>query len=232
MSTIGFSQYFLKGNYNLDVYKPYTEAAQEYLLINDQVNSNTYSTSFFYRLQLEKQMSLNFGFTYKYIKHEVKDKILYVYEYEASGGQIVDSYLVNYPLDLRSRSHSLGILLDCDKSIGEWNKHSSVIGFGSEFYFFEDYKSRFMNRQNEEDEDLTSSNRHSRFWGISSINLSTYYRHSFQFHENFSLAARISLGTNLYSDWDQFKKYAWFGVGLEMGFGKVKQIGEHSRSEQ
>jgi hypothetical protein len=33
---------------------------------------------------------------------------------------------------------------------------------------------------------------------------------------------KVYVGTNLYSDWDQFKKYAWVGLGLEMGFGKVK----------
>ena len=57
---------------------------------------------------------------------------------------------------------------------------------------------------------------------LSGVNISAYYRQVFQLHENFSLAARISLGTNLYSDWDQYKKYAWLGLGLEMGFRYVE----------
>jgi hypothetical protein len=57
---------------------------------------------------------------------------------------------------------------------------------------------------------------------LSSIDLSIFYSNRWQLKDNFSLGARVSLGTNLYSDWDQFKKYAWLGLGLELGFGKVK----------
>jgi hypothetical protein len=112
-------------------------------------------------------------------------------------------------------------------------KQNGTLGLGTEIFLFENYEAHFYNKQGErEDYDYQPFNQYETVLGLASINLSTYYRHTFQLHENFSLAARISLGTNLYSDWDQFKKYAWFGVGLEMGFGKVKQIGEHSRSEQ
>lgn len=61
---------------------------------------------------------------------------------------------------------------------------------------------------------------------LASVDLSVFYRHILQVSPKLNLAARISLGTNLYSDWDQFKKYAWLGVGLEMGFGQVKQLGK------
>jgi hypothetical protein len=46
------------------------------------------------------------------------------------------------------------------------------------------------------------------------------------------LAARVSVGTNLYSEWDQFRKYVWMGVGLEMGFGKPRGLGARNRSEE
>ena len=41
-------------------------------------------------------------------------------------------------------------------------------------------------------------------------------------NENFDFVLRASLGTNLYSDWDQFKSYAWLGLGIELGFGNGK----------
>jgi hypothetical protein len=56
----------------------------------------------------------------------------------------------------------------------------------------------------------------------SSLTTDIFYRYLWIVSDKFNLGTRISLGTNLYSDWDQFKKYAWLGLGLELGFGKVK----------
>lgn len=51
---------------------------------------------------------------------------------------------------------------------------------------------------------------------------SVFYRQSFHWSDYFTFSGRISVGTNVYSDWDQYKRYVWIGLGLEAGFGKKK----------
>ena len=140
----------------------------------------------------------------------------------------------NFDLDIKS--HSLGFYFDYSKPLFEKSKTSGFVGSNSSVFVYENTRGRYIDKENmlqsidQEYVQFVPSNENSflntkKGFFISTVNVSVYYRQTFQFADNFSLAARISLGTNLYSDWDQFKKYAWLGVGLEMGFGKVKQIG-------
>jgi hypothetical protein len=55
------------------------------------------------------------------------------------------------------------------------------------------------------------------------LNVSLDYNIMLLLKKGFSLGATVQIGTNLYSDWDQFKKYAWLGVGLELGIGRSKK---------
>jgi hypothetical protein len=63
------------------------------------------------------------------------------------------------------------------------------------------------------------------------VNFSIYTEYQFLINDRFSLGSKLSFGTNLYSDWDQFRKYVWMGVGLELGFGKPRSLGTRKKSE-
>jgi hypothetical protein len=60
--------------------------------------------------------------------------------------------------------------------------------------------------------------RHNFF--LSAVDLNVFYQFNWIISPNFSLGLRASIGTNLYSDWNQFKKYLWAGFGLHVGFLK------------
>jgi hypothetical protein len=59
--------------------------------------------------------------------------------------------------------------------------------------------------------------------GNYSANLQVYGKLAFKLHAKHSFALRLSLGTSLYSNWNNFSKYLWLGTGLEYSFGKFKE---------
>jgi len=229
------SQIYFGVEKNLDVYKPYTDFGSEYLSYNDKVISSTFSVKAFYLMEFKKSNSIGLGFSYMNKKMIIEDKIkgISIVEYN-SIEEPIDTLYFYSNFDLNILSHSVGFYLDYNKVLFETKNLNGSIGANSSFYMYENAKGRYIDKDNLAESidpqytqfvpGKTNSFLNSKKgFFISSINISTYYRQVFQFHEKFSLAARISLGTNLYSDWDQFKKYAWLGLGLEMGFGKVKK---------
>ena len=49
-----------------------------------------------------------------------------------------------------------------------------------------------------------------------------FYKFLYTPWPEFSVGAKFLFGTNLKSDWDEFKKYSWLGFGIELGFGTRK----------
>jgi hypothetical protein len=237
LNAIGsYSQIFIGFEKNFDVYKPYTDFGSKYMLYNDKVTSSTYSVRTFYSIGLKKSQSIGLGISYMNKAMLIEDKLkgISIVKYN-SVEEPIDTlfYYSNFDLDIRS--HSLGFYVEYSKTLFDKSKTRGFVGSNCSFFVYENARGRYIDKDNLaatiEPEYVqfvpgkTNSflNTKKGFF-ISTVNVSLYYRQSFQLTENFSLAARISLGTNLYSDWDQFKKYAWLGVGLEMGFGKVKKI--------
>jgi hypothetical protein len=220
-------------NYNLDVYKPYTTETREYMKFNDKVKSNTFNITFQYNLIEKSKYSLNLGFSYKNINYVVQDKVLFYYEYAYLGQTSPTNYVLkNNILDLKSRSHSFGTIIDFSIKLKQNDKTINEIGLLNEIYLFEYNNSAYyFSNSNEslEESSLFISPlvpKLPRNFFFSSSNLCLFYRLTYKQSEKISMATKISLGTNLYSDWDQFKKYAWLGVGLEIGFGKKFQFKE------
>ena len=212
----------MNGSFNVDLYKPYTKAAQEYEQINDQVFSRTFFIGAHYRIQKKENNAFTYGIEYRNIQHTVKEKIRYIPQYEISGGQIVDTYHIYYPLDQVSKSFSLGLTGSYERSINKTVKFNDWYGIEAQWYFYETYKSNYYHGDEIYSDEIqpTYILRYAFVFGISSLNTSIYYRYLLPLGEGVQLGAKISLGTNLYSDWDQFKRYVWLGVGLELGFGK------------
>ena len=129
--------------------------------------------------------------------------------------------------DLEMLSYNLGFSNELNFYFNSLKKYSHSFGLFNEIYFIEYYKTKYVTSDYENYfsnyfkyyklPTLNESN-YTKFF-LASLNLSTFYRFTYKASEKFSLATKISIGTNLYSDWDQFKKYAWLGVGLELGFG-------------
>jgi len=220
--------------FNLDIYKPYSKFAKDYIKNNKNVSSITNSAKLYYSFKIKNGQSLGIGFSYMFKNLKVENYYngLSFIQYNNSGNPL-DTIFYYSRFDLKVNSHSLGLYFDYSKLIISNLNSQGSIGLGLSSYLYEKAKGEYIDKDNLEESiesefymylpSVVGSIQNSRqSFFLSSVNFFTYYRQVFQLHENFSLAARISLGTNLYSDWDQFKKYAWLGVGLEMGFGKVK----------
>ena len=222
---------------NIDLWKPFTDLPQNIEGFDQSFFSKTYQLDLSTPLYRKGKFAMLLGISFKKIDYRFENRIQnwdFKVQY-ASGGQS-NYYFVNYhfedPADLIAISKSIGIGTDNNLKLYQLKKLSGDLGINFRVYLLEFYNSFY------ESKDPIISEPGSPYYDyrpfpnygpqnkffLSSINISTYYRQGFLLKENFSLAARISLGTNLYSDWDQFKKYAWLGVGLEMGFGKVKKI--------
>ncbi|MFN5418550.1 MAG: hypothetical protein ACK5B9_15940 [Flavobacteriia bacterium] len=179
---------------------------------------------------LEKaSISWDLGLTFKNTKHIVEHKIKGYYT-ENCYQQGCDYEFISTDLDLISKSNSLGLVNTIYHTFSSNSNFHSSIGINNEIYFYENYISTYYysNTHDRFDGDKNSffnslnNNDLPRNFFFSSSNIALFYCLRYQQSDKFSLATKISLGTNLYSDWDQFKKYAWLGVGLELGFGKKK----------
>lgn len=230
-----FGQLSFNYTRNLDLYKPYTETTQEYMKYNDQISSSTRSANVKYTAFSNGKISWNVGVCYKYIKHLIDHKVLGYYEHYVSPSMGLDYYIFRETdLDLWSKSHSLGIVNELDYTFFETDKLINKVGISNEIYLFENYSSVYVFHKkhvnfNDEVFDVNLYPLNSNFGKngnklfLSSTNLSIYYRFEGKIADDFRFGTKISLGTNLYSDWDQFRKYIWIGVGLEVGFGGRKK---------
>lgn len=214
---LSFCQLNIFFDKNLDLYKPYTTEAQEYLEINSGVKSSTFESGLDLNLYVKGKLNMALGITYKNIIHVVNNRIL---DYE------IDGITYDAPTDLVSKSHSIGLTPNFYYSLLNYGKYKGILGINTTVFLFEIFNAKYVVKSKPADIHIPSIypyNSREVLFPLSSIDLSIFYINRWQLKDNFSIGARISLGTNLYSDWDQFKKYAWLGVGIELGFGKVKE---------
>jgi hypothetical protein len=238
MQLCSYAQFNLGMQQNADLFKPYTEDASYYISINENVKSFTSAAYLSYSLAINDKSAFQFGLNHKLINHQVLGRIkkVEVIKHDSFGNPTDTTYFAING-DLITVSNSYGFSLGYSYDILSHTKWSGKVGILTEVYLYEKSRSFYEYEESKLDEINNWSNdyavalpRYSAFsnfnrFFLSSINFSTYYKHVWQLHENFSLAARVSVGTNLYSEWDQFRKYVWMGVGLEMGFGSGRRLG-------
>jgi|TARA_R110000737_G_scaffold284835_1_gene291297 hypothetical protein len=238
LSPVGLiGQIVVSYQYNIDVYKPYTSLAQDYMKLKRPIESRTQSLFASYPILKTGNSTFRFGLNYKRVDHSVKNRVLYIPVYKIGSHQY--SFVGNYPgqADLISRSNYFGLHLDYNRMIVDKGNYKGSAGVNSELYLVEYFKSEYIfgtidvsgapfPNEYSSYMPLTPLNAKERnFFNPSLSTFSIYYLNTFQLAQKFSLGLRVSLGTNLYSKWDQFSRYAWVGLGLELGFGRyeVKQ---------
>lgn len=241
-----FAQLTIGGDYNFSLYKPYSSVYEDHVNNRHMITDiYSFSNKIYYSVEIKSKhnFSLGINFLNTKIKHKnfIDSIIVYHYEYGPSP-DIVDTTLAYFPISLIEKSLQIGFYFDYQYVLFSTKKHIGKIGFSSVINIYEYANAKFENELNYIN---TESNNPSaweakysypgapyntapysyfNFFYIASADASIFYRQIFQISPKFSLAARVSIGTNLYSDWDQFKKYAWLGLGLEMGFAKVREL--------
>lgn len=225
VSFYNLAQIKIGGNYNVDIYKPYTPEAQSYIKINDKVDSRTINGFINFKVLTREKMTLWVGISYKHINHEVQDKIKRYYYYSYGNGTTV-LMPVDKTLDLKSESHSFGLMNEFSYSLASKEKLSHEIGITNEIYLLEFFKSfYYYDNSDEQFNDyrvtlLPMNSKLSSPFFFSSANLAGFYRFTYHPTSLVTTSVKVSFGTNLYSNWDQFQKYAWVGLGLEIGLSE------------
>ena len=219
-SRLGFS-------YNIDVWKPYTQVTQAYIADGGQIKSSTWNLSLEIPIYTTKKYSIYSGLSYQRINHIIIDKTTHWQTYYGVTYEFKD------PLDLKSNSNKAGIVLGFDYLMISKKKLSHFIGLTSELYFIDRYNSYYFTTDktqhyNSKDHIPASLKYNSpyiyggKLFRISTFNFSTFYKILLIANDKINFGLKATLGLNLYSDWDQFKRYGWLGLGLEMGFGRKK----------
>lgn len=215
--------------------KPSTKQIKEKYGYDMEIDYEKYHFNFCYR---KAKFSWLIGLSFMKINSTIKDRINnwnYVGKAIGATGIIYyDTVYINYsdPPDLRSSSTNLGIHNEIIYHFKPFDKKQNLnhaIGLKSEVYLYEKFESEYYTTDipvksiydpapGYSDQPFPLFFEHNTLVYISNANLSTFYQIRWFPHDAFSIGMRISAGTNLYSDWQQFKKFGWLSLGLEVGF--------------
>ncbi len=209
---------------NINIWKPYS-LANENSDVKFNRRSSTRTWSIMYTAINKPDFALKVGLAVKDINYIVYNRVSTftktIYD-DLPPEDSIGTYIEFEPTDFRSKSVNLGVHLSVGKKINA--QRPMFIGLSAEIYPFEFFKAYYEQRYvtlsvkglKEQDRLLLTR----RF---ANANISAFYSYYFLNKQRVSLAVKLSAGANLYSDWNQFSRYAWVGLGLEVGFGQFKK---------
>jgi hypothetical protein len=205
---------------NLDIYKPYSPFGKEFNKKYNNVSSFTYSVHVYYNISLDNKKSIGFGFCLKKIQHKIVNKFDYQCNVIQPPFGSTDTIIYYSPTTLHSKSTSIGTHFEFNRIIHSQKKLQGILSITNQLYFLEFFKSQYdlHNEHSGLDNPLPMLQSTPRNFFFSSVNASVSYALEFMDEKAVSFRLKASLGTNLYSDWDQFSKYVWIGLGAELGF--------------
>jgi len=218
-------------NSNINLTTPY--------LTSSNIKNSLIAVNADFKLYQRKKLSFFVGVNYAFTYFRVIDAIDSITYLESLSGNIpgyYESYIYIDKPDLRAKSHSLGISIEVNYLIKSQERFAMSLGFRPSVFFLEWYKAKYFSLdwyQYANVSDLKESDyvgpvplitELPRNFFLSSINSQLIYRITLLPKTGrTTLTGKVSLGANIFSDWSQFKRYAWLGVGLEIGFlGKEK----------
>lgn len=216
---------------NIDVWNPFSEATEKYQDSSGNIYSSTWGINLQSDIISKPRWSLSAGISYKKINYRVTDRIhtwKYSYSFFNSGTLYYYEVTRNFedPADLVSESNSFGLNSEFAFKLMDKSKLSHAIGVRPDIYFLEYFNSEY------ESDDFTSNDIEesipkpaegpSNHLFFSSMNCDLFYRFTWYASNRLSIGAKVDFGVNLYSDWAEFKRYGYIGLGVELGFGNFK----------
>lgn len=229
---ISFSQrnYLNVGyQHNIDLWVPYGNG-KPYQDTSNAITSNSWGLYILGEIISKQDWGINIGIVYRKLNYKIKDRI-YSWNYpiyESPNLTPVDTIQITYndPADLIANSKSIGGIIEGYYNLLVKEKLKISTGISTEIFFYENYYSTYQSSDFSKyntDKHPQPANPPLTKWFLSSINSSIYFRSTWYFSSHFNIGGKISIGTNIYADWEQFKRYIWVGVGVEMGFGGSKR---------
>jgi hypothetical protein len=209
---------------NLEVFAPYASNMASYIQTGGKVASSSWSMYAQYAVFNKKCWSLLAGITFKKINFIAEDRITNsIYE---NNGNIVN-YAYKDPIDYVSKSNSFGLSVELNYKLFETKTVKGQIGLNSELYFLESFSAKYVSADTKPPTKQTipipEVETIPKMFIYSASNISFFYRTALNISPKISPAFKLSIGTNIHSDWSQFSKYAWVGLGFEVGIGQFKK---------
>ncbi len=224
----------VNGNYHLDIWKPYLKESSDFQDSTSAIESSTYRIGLNTEIKLNDKFWLSAGLIYKRIDYRVIDRIYtwtYYYYHAGQGNSYTDTVKGVYtdPADLVAKSYNFGVHLEGNYQLTENDTWSSSVGLASEVYLFEMYRSHYESDDfwvpgyGASGHPTTTLGDFNQF-RVSGVNLDLHYRVRWQFASQFNAGLKLSVGTNLYSNWTHFSRNSWIGLGVEFGFNRKPSI--------
>ena len=212
--------------------------------------SKSWSSYFTFKTINLNKSSIQFGLTFRNTRLKVFDfqDSITVFSTQYSGIEHISHTVVSKeklldPVDLICNSYDIGLVTNYNFSIYSGKKFTGTIGGQLEIYVIQLNTSKYntdSNKSKNSDSYSDISKTYEAFnkngtqihnemeiiltkpHRFTTVNSSIYYKHTWERNEKSNVSLKLSLGTNIYSCWKQFSKYAWLGLGLEVGIGKTK----------
>lgn len=209
---------------NTEVFAPYASNMESYIQSGGKVASSSWSIYAQYAVFNRKRWSLLAGITFKKMNFIAEDRITNSIYY--NNGNMVN-YIYKDPIDYVSKSNSFGISAEFNYNLFANKIIRGQIGINSELYFLESFRAKYISQDTKgqfgQTIPIPEVGTIPKMFIYSASNISFFYRTSLNISPKISPAFKLSIGTNLHSDWSQFSRYAWLGLGFEVGFGQFKK---------
>lgn len=204
----------------IDVWKPFSIPAQSLTSDRIKISSSAFLIVAQTQILQKEKWGGNVGIGYKHISYLVKDYLeSFGYIHYVNGSiQIPVQHVFKDQADLSAISNSFGVNTEWYYDLLEKGRFKGVLGLSSELYVLEYYRSWYSSTDTFESSQAqlpTPNQGPGRKWFFSSMNASVFYKIGYLFKGEYTrLSLKLSAGANLYSDWEQFKRNAWVGVGV------------------
>lgn len=209
---------------NLVVFAPYASNMDSYIQSGGKVESSSWSIYAQYAVFNRKRCSLLVGITFKKMNFIAEDRITNSIYY--NNGNMVN-YIYKDPIDYVSKSHSFGISAEFNYNLFANKIIRGQIGINSELYFLESFRAKYISQdtQGPFGQSIPSPEVGTipDMFIYSASNISFFYKTSLNISPKISPAFKLSIGTNIHSNWSQFSRYAWVGLGFEVGIFQFKK---------
>lgn len=232
----------LNGVYKQPLYAPLNEMSRSLKAKGIDTKISNYEAGIKIQVYQKNKWSLHTGLEYSYqnlkLMNIVDTTFFYITSVPPDNIHFKKYYAYRWDKPSFSMiSHKLAISLESRYKIQKGNKIFQEVGATVNISFFEYYKSFYYSKEldslrgnysaqggylsDDQKEKLylrgVEKLRHNFF--LSAVDLNLFYQFNWIISPNFSLGLRASIGTNLYSDWNQFKKYLWACFGLYVAIG-------------
>jgi hypothetical protein len=201
------------------------------------VHSTAFDGQMNFQFLTTERSHFSAGLSYRYTELFQEDVLsYYLFSYYSNSLNSNQSYIYYFEdvANYRGVSHQFGLNLRYTRKLTWKGKSMGSVDVQADLFLAENFRQQYLSEdfkvfpselhtQNRiEFSNLTNFRTQYLAGRPSAASILFNYRYPLNLHDGFSVSPKLSVGTNLFSDWEQFKNYAWLGLGLEVGLFQIK----------